>query len=154
MILLWVDCIVTRAFTLSRLRLRQVSPLILMLPIQLLSRMALTASITTPWMLTKILIWIVIIMGNLWVRKGNLHAPHGKPAPLQWVVGFPLSRVWDFVEAQLRMTGLVGSYARRPVSKNCILRSCKYLPMHADQSVRTGVHWRTSYTTYTTSECA
>ena len=58
------------------------------------------------------------------------------------------------VEVQLRLTGLVGSYARRPVSKNYILRSCKYLPMHTDQSVRTGVHWRTSYTTYTTSECA
>ena len=58
------------------------------------------------------------------------------------------------VEAQLRLTGLVGSYARRPVSKNCILRSCKCLPMHTDQSVRTGVHWCTSYATYTTSEYA
>jgi hypothetical protein len=41
--------------------------------------------------------WLLgFITGNPWVRKRNPHPPRGKPAPLQWVAGFPLSRVWVF----------------------------------------------------------
>jgi hypothetical protein len=43
--------------------------------------------------------------GNPWVRKRNPHPPRGKPAPLQRVAGFPLSRVRVFTRELQDLAG-------------------------------------------------
>ena len=48
---------------------------------------------------------LVIITGNLWVKKGNPHPPHRKPAPLQRVTGFPLSWVQEFTRDLVDFAG-------------------------------------------------
>ena len=56
---------------------------------------------------------VVIITGNLWVKKGNLHLPHRKPTPLQRVVGFPLSQVQEFIQDLVDFVGSCTVRSRR-----------------------------------------